>query len=348
VKSAVLRGGGMLIRDDVPDPAPGFGQVLVRVRACGICGSDLHFAKHGAEMIERAAEMKGMPELGPLGRPDLSRDVFMGHEFSAEVLDYGPDTVGPKPGSIVTSIPAMLSVDGLADLAYSNNLPGGYSERMLLAAPFLVEVPNGLDPRLAALTEPMAVGLHAVNKSGLAPGQGAVVLGCGPVGLAVIAALRLRGCEPIVAADYSPARRALALKMGAHVVADPADEGGGAFDTWAREGRGGPPVVFEAVGVPGLIDSVMRDAPLGSRVVIVGVCMQPDSVTPFFGIAKELNLQFVLGYDPMEFAASLRSIAEGEIDVAPMITGEVGIDEVPAAFAALGNPEAHCKILVVP
>jgi threonine dehydrogenase-like Zn-dependent dehydrogenase len=345
VKSAVLRAGGVLVRDDVPDPAPGFGQVLVKVRACGICGSDLHFAKHGADMVERGAQMKGMPELG-LQRPDLSRDIFMGHEFSAEVLDYGPDTVGPAVGSVVTSMPVMLSTTGVTDLAYGNDLPGGYSERMLLSAPMLLEVPNGLDPRLAALTEPMAVGLHAVNKSGLAQGQGAVVLGCGPVGLAVIAALKLRGCEPIVAADYSTARRALAQKMGAHVVVDPADEA--AFDVWAREGRGGAPVVFEAVGVPGLIESVMRDAPLGARVVVVGVCMQSDSITPFFGIAKELNLQFVLGYDPMEFAGSLRSIAEGEIDVAPLITGEVGIDGVPGAFEALGNPEAHCKILVVP
>jgi len=345
VKSTVLRDGAVIVRDDVPEPKPDFGQVLVQVRACGICGSDLHFAKHGGDMIGHMDDMKGMPELG-LKRPDLTRDVFMGHEFSAEVLDYGPDTVGPTVGSIVTSIPVMLSTTGVTDLAYGNDLPGGYSERMLLSAPMLVEVPNGLDPRLAALTEPMAVGLHAVNKSELAHGQGAVVLGCGPVGLAVIAALKLRGCEPIVAADYSPRRRALALEMGAHVVVDPAAEP--AFDAWAREGRGGAPVVFEAVGVPGLIESVMRDAPLGSRVVIVGVCMQPDSITPFFGIAKELNLQFVLGYDPMEFAGSLRSIAEGEIDVAPMVTGEVGIDEVPAAFDALGNPEAHCKILVVP
>jgi threonine dehydrogenase-like Zn-dependent dehydrogenase len=346
MKSAVLRAGALIVRDDVPDPTPELGQVLVEVKACGICGSDLHFAKHGASMIERGAEMQGMPELGPLGRPDLSRDIFMGHEFSAEVLDVGPDTIGPKPGTLVTSVPVMLTAAGMSDLAYSNDLPGGYSERMLLSAPMLVEVPNGLDARRAALTEPMAVGLHAFNKSGLARGQGAVVLGCGPIGLAVVAALKLKGVEPIVAADYSPRRRDLAVRMGAHEAVDPAAEP--AFEAWGRTGRGLPPVVFEAVGVPGVIESVMRDAPLGSRVVIVGVCMEHDSITPFFGIAKELNLQFVLGYDPMEFAASLASIAEGEIDVEPMITGEVGIDGVPAAFEALARPEEHCKILVVP
>lgn len=345
MKSAVLRSGAMLVRDDVPEPAPEFGQVLVQVKACGICGSDLHFAKHGSTMIQRGAEMQGMPDLG-LGRPDLDRDIFMGHEFSAEVLAVGPDTVAPAAGTLVTSMPVMLTATGISDLAYGNDLPGGYSERMLLSAAMLLEVPNGLEARRAALTEPMAVGLHAVNKSGLVAGQGAVVLGCGPVGLAVIAALKLRGVEPVVAADFSPRRRALALQMGAHVAVDPASET--AFEAWGRTGRGLAPVVFEAVGVPGLIESVMRDAPMGSRVVIVGVCMERDSITPFFGIAKELNIQFVLGYDPMEFAGSLRSIAEGEIDVEPMITGEVGIDDVPSAFDALANPEEHCKILVVP
>jgi threonine dehydrogenase-like Zn-dependent dehydrogenase len=240
----------------------------------------------------------------------------------------------------------MLTMTGVKDLVYSNDLPAGYSERMLLSAPMLVEVPNGLRADLAALTEPMAVGLHAVNRSGIESGTGALVLGCGPVGLAVIAALRLRGVEPIVASDFSPARRALAQRMGAHVAVDPAEEG--AFDAWAREGGGRPLAVFEAIGVPGIIDSALRSAPPQTRIVVVGVCMERDAITPFFAIGKELDLQFVLGYDPMEFEASLRSIAEGENDVEPMITARVGLDGVPDAFEALANPDEHCKILVTP
>ena len=341
-----LRKGELLVRDDLPEPTPEFGQVLVEVKACGICGSDLHFAKHGGTMLELGGQMEGVPQIAEAMRPDVERDIFMGHEFAAEVLDFGPDTVGPKPGSIVTSIPIMLSASGLRDLAYSNELPSGYGERMLLSAPMLVEVPNGLDPRHAALTEPMAVGLHAVNKSGIAPGQGALVLGCGPVGLAVIAALRLKGVEPIVASDFSPARRSLAQTMGAHHAVDPAVES--PFDAWATSGGGKQLHVFEAIGVPGIINDAMRVAPPQTRMTVVGVCMQPDAITPFFGIAKELSVQFVLGYDPMEFAGSLRSIAEGDIDVAPMITGEVDLDGVPGAFTALGNPDEHCKILVRP
>ena len=167
-----------------------------------------------------------------------------------------------------------------------------------------------------------------------------IVIGCGPIGIAIIAALRVRGVESIVASDFSPKRRELATAMGAHQVLDPAQ--GSPFDSVKAA------VVFEAVGVPGIIDDVLRRARTGTRLVVAGVCMQPDAVHPFFAIAKEINVQFVLAYTPEEFAESLRALAEGEIDVAPMITGEVGLDEVGAAFDDLADPEWHCKILVTP
>ena len=138
----------------------------------------------------------------------------------------------------------------------------------------------------------------------------------------MIAALRLKGVAPIVASDPSPARRPLAATMGADEVVDPGVES--PFATWRRVGGTRSMAVFEAVGVPGMLDELLRVAPAQSRIVVVGVCMQPDAITPFYGIGKELNVQFVLGYDPTEFAASLQAIAEGAIDVVPMITGEVG------------------------
>ena len=346
MRAAVLRSGELLVRDDVPEPVPALGQVLVEVKACGICGSDLHFAKHGATMLALGERMEGLSSLGADEELDLDRDVFLGHEFAAEVLEAGPDTEALPPGTLVTSLPVLMGMDGVRPIVYSNSVKAGYGERMLLTAPLLLEVPNGLSAEHAALTEPMAVGLHAVNRSRIERGEGALVLGCGPVGLAVVAALRVQGIEPIVAADFSPARRALAVTMGAHEAVDPREETG--FAAWGRAGGGRPLVVFEAVGVPGIIDEVLRAAPAQSRVVVVGVCMETDAINPFFGIAKELNIQFALGYDPMEFEASLRSIAEGEIDVAPMVTGVVGLDGVPDAFAALGDPEEHCKIVVTP
>jgi 2-desacetyl-2-hydroxyethyl bacteriochlorophyllide A dehydrogenase len=338
MRASVLRGGRMVCRDDLPEPVPGPGQVLVAVKACGICGSDLHFAKHGAEMLAATAEMDGMPGTGE--GVDLGADVFMGHEFSAEILDAGPGTEAPPPGTLVTSVPVLLSQTGMEMIVHSNSTLGGYAERMVLSAPLLLPLPNGVDVRPAALTEPMAVGLHAVNKSGITRGETALVIGCGPIGLAIIAALKVRGTETIVASDFSPKRRELATAVGAHRTVDPAD--GSPFESTS------PAVVFEAVGAPGVIDDVLRRAPRGTRLVVAGVCMQPDAFRPFFGIAKEISVPFVFGYDPAEFAATLRSIAEGEVDVAPMITGEVGLESVGEAFDDLSDPERHCKILVLP
>jgi threonine dehydrogenase-like Zn-dependent dehydrogenase len=347
MRAVALKAGRIYVNDDVPEPTPEFGQVLVQVKACGICGSDLHFAEHGAEMLALGKQMGGLSVLDTGPDLDLSRDVYMGHEFSAEVLEVGPDTVAPAAGTIVTSIPILFTPEGaLRPIVYSNEVAGGYGERMLLSAPMITEVPNGLDFRHAALTEPMAVGLHAVNKSAVTPGEGALVLGCGPVGLAVIGALRLRGIDTIVATDFSPTRRALATTMGATEVVDPAVEP--AFDAWHRAGGSKPLVCFEAIGVPGIIDGVLKDAPHSTRLVVVGVCMEADRINPFFGISKELSVQFCLGYDPMEFNETLRAIAEGELPVAPLITGEVGLDGVADAFEALGNPDEHCKILVTP
>ena len=337
MRASVLRDGRMVYRDDVPDPVPGPGQVLVEVKACGICGSDLHFAAHGSQMLELSNQM--VRDRGGMD-VDLNRDVFMGHEFTAEVLETGPDTETHPPGTLVTSIPVVLSAKGVEPIVYSNTTIGGYSERMLLSAPLLLPIPNGLDLKHAALTEPMAVGLHAVNKSNIQPGEKALVVGCGPIGCAIIAALHVRGVETIVAADFSPKRRELAAAMGAHQTVDPAQ--GSPFDAVKAA------VVFEAVGVPGMIDDIIRRARPGARLVVAGVCMQPDTVVPFFAIAKEISLQFVLAYGPEEFADSLRALAEGKIDVSPLITGEVGLEGVGAAFDDLADPERHCKILVTP
>jgi threonine dehydrogenase-like Zn-dependent dehydrogenase len=166
------------------------------------------------------------------------------------------------------------------------------------------------------------------------------VLGCGPIGVAVVAALRNRGVEHIAAADLLHTRRELATVMGAHEVLDPAQ--GSPFNTVT------PAVVFDAVGVPGMLNDVLRRAPARTRVVVVGVCMEPDTVMPFFGSVEEIGLQFVFAYDPTEFAESLRAIAEGEGDVGPLITGEVGLDDVGAAFDGLAAPDEHRKILVLP
>ena len=337
MRAAVMRDRKLVVAE-VPMPQPGPGEVLVRTLACGICGSDLHALKF-ADQFVATAKRAGNPRV-----MDLSRDVIMGHEFCAEIVAHGPQTTRAfKTGTRVCSRPVLMPATGPQSIGYSNDNPGGYGQYMRLSEALLLPVPNGLATEHAALTEPMAVGVHAVAKARLAPDDAPLVIGCGPVGLAVIAALRLLKVAPIVAADFSPRRRALATTLGADVVIDPA-----ASSVWDHRPAGRPPVVFECVGVPGVLDQVMAAAPRGGRIVVVGVCMEPDTIHPLIGIVKELNVQFVLGYTPEEFAATLGHIAEGAIPVTPLITGHVGLDGVAAAFEELGSPERHAKILVHP
>ena len=187
------------------------------------------------------------------------------------------------------------------------------------------------------------------------------MVGCGPVGLAVIAALKSRGLGPIVAADFSPARRALAEVMGADEVIDPAVQSPhvgwsarGVPTTFAERamaqmsGTGKRAVVFECVGVPGVLQSIVEGVPGGAQIIVAGVCMATDSIEPSLCINKQLDFRFVLGYSPQEFAATLHNIAEGRIDVRPAITDTVGLQGVAGAFAALADPERQCKIVVDP
>ena len=341
MRAAVMR-DKKIVSDTMPDPEPGPGQVLVRTLACGICGSDLHALRHGEQMVEATREAGGdSVDFDP------TRDMVMGHEFCAEIVDFGPSTLRHrKVGERVCSMPVLFHSAGMSGIGYSNRFPGGYGELMVLSEPMLIPVPNGLATEQAALTEPMAVGIHAVAKASAGAGDAVLVVGCGPVGLAVIAGLKLAGIGPVVASDFSPKRRALAETMGADVVVDPGAEDVPAV--FARAAGSKQAIVFECVGVPGVIDQVMRDAPRGARIVVAGVCMEPDRIRPMFGIHKELSIQFVLGYTPEEFAHSLQALAEGAIPGEPLITGKVDIDGVAGAFETLADPEAHAKILVEP
>jgi len=263
--------GKKLVVDEVPIPAPGPGEALVKTLACGICGSDLHTLKHAERLVE-GSRKSGAPFV-----MDLKRDIVMGHEFCAEVVDYGPQTQKHlKPGTRVCAMPVLIRSTGVEAVGYSNENPGGYGELMRLTELLLLEVPNGLSTERAALTEPMAVGYHAVQKARLQKDDAPLVIGCGPVGLAVIAALKLIGASPIVAADFSSRRRELARQMGADFVVDPREKS--PYDSWKELAAYTDPatapklppwlpgpalrpaVIFECVGVPGVIESVMAAA----------------------------------------------------------------------------------------
>ncbi|MBW2243395.1 MAG: zinc-binding dehydrogenase [Deltaproteobacteria bacterium] len=340
MRAAIMR-DQRIVTDELPDPIPKEGQVLVKTLACGVCGSDLHYLQNAHRMGELGAAMGRLPDADP------NADLVMGHEFCAEIVEFGPCTERKlNVGDRVCSMPMLVHPGGIAPVGYSAQFPGGYGELMLLSEPMLLRVSDDLPTEAATLTEPMAVGLHAVRKGNLQSTDAPLVLGCGPVGLAVIAALRLQGVEPIVASDFSATRRELARTMGADVVVNPAEEP--AMERLVKEAGLKAAVVFECVGVPGMLQDVILHAPHSTRFIVVGVCMEEDRIQPLLAISKELAFQFVLGYTPEEFAETLRALTEGSLDGKPMISGRIGVDGVAGAFEALGQPDAHAKVLVEP
>src|SRR5271167_2648967 len=285
MRAAIMRNKKLVV-DEMPVPKLGPGEVLVKTLACGICGSDLHALKFADQMVDLSRRSGGPFVM------DLNRDIVMGHEFCAELVDFGPGTQKTlKAGARVCSFPIVVRGGGIETVGYSNDNPGGYAEFMRLTEALLLPVPNGLSTEHAALTEPMAVGYHAAQMARLDKRDVPLVIGCGPVGLAVIAALKLKGVGPSIAADFSPRRRDLAVKMGADVVIDPKEKS--PYETWTEMAKDPnaapspgfmsdlglkPAVIFECVGVPGVIDQIMMRAPRAARIVIVGVCMQSDHI----------------------------------------------------------------------
>ena len=323
---------GLFTIEEVPDPIPGRNEVLVSTLACGICGSDLH-------QVVRSKDRAGR--------------LVMGHEFCAEIIDYGPDTSRPFPvGSRVVSFPYVPGPNGAEIIGYSQEYPGGFGQRMVLSVADLVRVPDGISPTVAALTEPLAVGEHAVALGRQEPGDVATVIGCGPIGLAVIVALRRRGCSPIIAADFSAERRALAEKLGADIVFDPARaspysawkdygadwEAGNALVAYATREKRRRAVIYECVGAPGLIAASIAGAPIGSTIVVVGACMGEDQFVPSQALIKGVELRFSAAYSHDEFAATLRRIADSALDASAIITREVTLQEVDSAVTRLATP----------
>jgi len=364
---------------DRPEPVPSRGQVRIEVLRCGICGSDLH-ARTGCDQWAELAVRAGYDRFAR-----SNQEIVFGHEFCGEVAEHGPGCRKTTPtGARVVALPLLRGSAGIDMVGLSMNAPGAYAEQMLVEESLMMPVPNGLETNIAALTEPMAVGWHAVRRGDLSKRTVAIVIGCGPVGLSVILLLKASGVRTVVASDYSPGRRALAAACGADVVIDPAHQS----PFTARERRGqladipsalelavgtreklerlpvawwhlwrlgealgaAPkyPVIFECVGIPGVIETVLAGAPLFSRVVVVGVVVGTDQITPAMAINKEIDLRFAFGYTPLEFRDTLHMLTEGKVDPAPLITGTVGLDGIGAAFTALGDPEVHAKILIDP
>ncbi|CUU59727.1 Threonine dehydrogenase [Parafrankia irregularis] len=376
---AVTLHRGELRVEQVPTPEPGRGQLLLRVLRAGICGSDLHARLHADASADIAAEVGYHHFM----RTDQS--VILGHEFVGEVVAYGPGCRARwKPGTRVVSLPLIKQDDGIQMTGLSERAPGAYAEYVLAAEDATMEVPAELTDDLAALTEPLAVAHHAIRRGRVSRKDVAIVIGCGPIGLAVILMLKSAGVRTVVASDPADARRTLAAQCGADIVVDPAE---GSPWTVAADGhimtapalygagidalhtlravRGTPwttimkaakragigprgPVVFECVGLPGIIEQIVTNAPFLARIIVVGVCMTPDSFRPTMAVNKEVDLRFSFCYDPAEFHDTLHMIGRGKIDPTPMVTGVVSLDGVADAFEQLIRTTHHAKVLIDP
>lgn len=218
MKAVVCRKGELEVAD-LADPRPIQGQILLDVKRAGICGGDLHLRTN----LDDSADMAAAAGYDSFSRPDHAGVVF-GHEFSAEIAEYGPRTQRRwKPGTPVVAMPMRRDGRRCQTIGASPEASGSYAEQMVVQESLTLPVPNGLSAEHAALTEPMAVGWHAVRRSRIGKRQTAYVIGCGPIGLAVIAMLKGMGVPTVVASDLSPRRRELAAAMGADTVVDPRD-----------------------------------------------------------------------------------------------------------------------------
>ena len=342
MKTVLMRDNRVHV-EEVPVPEPGTGQVLVKSRACGICGSDLHITLHAQEIFEF------FKEVGTL-EPDRSTDgmaISLGHEFCAEVVSYGPHTRRQlAPGQRVTSVPFLVTEQGQLGVGVNPDVYGAYSEYFLLNEDLLLPVPDGLPDEAVAMTEPMAVGLHAVNHGTVGVDEVALVAGCGSIGLACIVALKRQGVKTIIASDPREGNWALARELGATHVVNPVrqDEIRLAAELAGAEGV----VILECVGLPSMIPDFIRRAPAKARIVFAGLHTSEVAFAPALAMAKELTVKYSFYYEPEEFAECLQALADGDVAWQGLCTGKVGINGVPAAFDELMQPNNHVKVVVEP
>jgi (R,R)-butanediol dehydrogenase/meso-butanediol dehydrogenase/diacetyl reductase len=343
MKAAVFHElGKPLVIENVAKPQAGPGEIVLKVHYCGVCGSDLHATHPGVFVV-----------------PD---GTILGHEFAGEIVESG--ATGWKVGEMATALPNNACEecrnlglgeckDNLGILCPKNTLTGfhpsaqgAYAQYVKFSAKEALRLPSAVKSREGATVEPLAVGLHAVNRGKVTMGERVLIMGGGPIGLAVTVFSKLAGARAVIVSEYAAARREAAGALGATAVIDPGKEDVG--ESFAKKAGGPPDIIFECVGVPGMIQKcVDLSRPFG-RMVVVGVCMVEDKMVPMSAIFKEVNIQFILGYARPDWRLVLDLLEAGRVDPRPMITDVVTLEELPAAFEALRKPSTQIKVLVRP
>lgn len=340
MKAAVFKEVGQpLAIETVDDPTPEPSELVLKVGYCGICGTDLHATREGLTTA--------------------CCGQILGHEYVGEIAEVGPQAEGDwKVGDRICALPFIACGRCLPcaagrffecdDKKVSGvNDQGGFAEYVTTGCRESVRLPDSIELETAALVEPLAVGIHAVRIADVRAGSRIMIIGAGPIGLTTALWCRFFGAREIVVSELAETRGELARKMGATAVIKPeVEKGAEALLEQFIDVAGGPPdVIFECVGAPGLLQQCIEIAPYGSKIIPVGVCEKPDAIMPFFGLIKELNIQFAMAYTLDDFETCVAMLAEKRIDVSPMITDIISLDELPEAFEALKTPTSQCKVL---
>ncbi|HEX4019182.1 MAG TPA: alcohol dehydrogenase catalytic domain-containing protein [Frankiaceae bacterium] len=326
MRAAVLNGDHAFEVAEVPDPVPGPGELVLKVSASGICGSDLKAYKN------------------------MAAGSVMGHEFCGEIAAIGSGVSGSlRVGELVAGMP--LGVCGRCrwcqagepahcervDMVGVGGSPGGFAECVRIEATSAFSLDESVG-KLGALVEPLAVGLHTVAAGEIQAGDRVLVIGGGNVGAAVALWARRMGAGEIIVSDPAPSRREAAATFGATGVHDP---GGGPIAP-------GFDVVFECVGAPGLIQTAVDAARVHGRVVIAGVLTVPDTIMPILAVLKEVQVRFAVYYRGDEFGAAAALLNSGGVDTDAFVSGSVNLGGVQGAFEQLISGGSAGKVLVDP
>lgn len=321
-----------LAYESLPDPTPAADQVVIKVGRCGICGSDLHMTEDATYGCHHG-------------------DV-LGHEFAGEVVALGREAEGLKSGDLVSVIPLMScghcehcrkgEVQWCSDFGLQG---GGYAEYALTRPNQCIRLPQDVSLSDGAIIEPLAVALHGVNLSGMQPGDKVLVLGAGPIGLAVAFWARRFGASKVAVQDVAEFQRQRALGMGADVfVVDPQDPIGS-----AEAGLGGKAdVVFECVGIPGLIDQAVQQVRNRGTILLLGLCTRPDPINSFAMLQKEARLVTSAFFTRQEYEAALDALAQGAMEPRLLVTDTISLADTPEVFESLKRRTSQCKVLIAP
>jgi (R,R)-butanediol dehydrogenase / meso-butanediol dehydrogenase / diacetyl reductase len=326
MRAAVVGADGIFEIVTVPDPSPGPGELVLRVTACGLCGSDVK------------------------ARPAMPAGTIMGHEFGGAVVAAGPGTHGWPEGTQVAVLPVLpcgtcpWCASGLVAHCPSARLiglggsDGGFAEYTVVTPLAAFTVPPRVDPLHSALVEPFAVGLHNLHTAGAVEGLDVLVVGAGTVGLTSIAWARELGGRRITVVDPVAARRTSAAMFGAtDALASLDDATPSGYD-----------VVLECVGKGALLDGCIAAARTKGRIVVAGVAIEPAPFSSVAALMKELTIGFAVYYTPVEFRAVVEAFTTGRIDPAPLVAHRVDLARVNDAFDDVMNAAAGGKILVEP